>query len=140
LGESSAERLAHLVFVLLGGGSGRDDGAGAVADGDEAFALELTVGDGDGVEVDAEIGGELADGRKGDALAEVAAGDEGFETICQLFVDGLAGLRVDGEEVGVRCMHGANYCMYMAYTFGDVKSGKELEGGEVSMWERDCAG
>ena len=70
--ESAAQSAAEFLVGVFGGGAGRDDGAGPVLYGEQSFALELAVGHGDGVEVDAEVGGELTDGRQGRAGFEIA--------------------------------------------------------------------
>jgi hypothetical protein len=44
-----------------------------------------------------------------------------------LLVDGLARLGVDGQELGIECMHALNYCMYITYTLTGVKRKKEVE-------------
>ena len=65
---------------------------------DDAGALELGVDAGDGVGVDAEVDGELADGGELIADLEAAGGDRGAEAAIELGVDRGAVPRVDGNE------------------------------------------
>lgn len=85
-----------------------DEGAPAPAQVEPAFGGESAVGFGDGVEVDAEVGGELTDGGEGVAGWE-AARDEGVaESVGDLAVGGDGGAEVDGEDRG--------HCILYKYT------------------------
>jgi hypothetical protein len=107
LSESSAEGRKKFGAAARGGGAGGDHGAESVADREQAICLEFAVGGGDGVEVHAEVGGELADGREGSAFDELAAGDEFAEAVGDLLVDGAGVVGVDGEE---------HFCMVYGYS------------------------
>src|SRR5262249_52851245 len=65
---------------------GADEGAGAAAGLDEAGFLELAVGAGDGVDGEAEVGGELADGGQAGADRQPAVGDLAGELGLDLLV------------------------------------------------------
>jgi hypothetical protein len=65
---------------------------------ENAFALEILKGPGDGVGIHAEFGGELADGGKRVVVAERAGGDGMAHLVLDLEVDGNAGGGMDTEE------------------------------------------
>jgi hypothetical protein len=75
-----------------------DEGPDAAPRVDDAGALELGVDASDSVGVDAEIDGELADGRELIAGLEAAGGDRGAEAAVELCVDWGAIPRVDGNQ------------------------------------------
>ena len=88
-------------------------------------ALELGVDARDGVGVDAEVDGELADGRKLVADAEAAGGDRRAETAIELRVDRRAVLGVDGNEGAGR------HVTYCTNSLEQVKpeKGRRLDAG-----------
>ena len=79
-------------------GVARDERADAAPRLDHAGALELGVDARDGVGVDAEVDGELADGRQLVAGLQAAGGDRRAQPAFELRVDRRAVLRVDGNE------------------------------------------
>jgi hypothetical protein len=75
------------------------DVASATGDGaDDAVALEVLEGAGDGVGVDAEFGGEFADGGQEVVVVESAGGDGVADLVFDLEVDGDAGGGMDAEQ------------------------------------------
>ena len=76
--------MVRRVCLLRRGGDERADAAPRL---DDAGALELGVDAGDGVGVDAEVDGELADGRQLIAGLEAAGGDGGAQAAVELRVD-----------------------------------------------------
>ena len=92
-GEEGVDALdedAAFFFAGEGGALGGDAGAGALAGCDEAEGFEFAVGAGDGVWVYEEVFGEGADGGEGLAGFEAFGGDEVFELLDDLQVDGHA--------------------------------------------------
>ena len=87
--------LVRRVRLLRGGGDERADAAAGL---DDAGAFELGVDAGHGIGVDAEIDGELADGRQLVAGAEAAGADGGAQPALELRVDRRAVVRVDRNE------------------------------------------
>ncbi len=75
-----------------------DERADAAARFDDAGALELGVNARDGVGVDAEVDGELANGWQLIANLDAADGDRGTESSVELRVDRGAIPRVDGNQ------------------------------------------
>ena len=79
------------------GGVGGDGGAAAVAEVEETFGGEGTEGFGDGVVMDTELGGELADARERVAGGELAGLDEEAELVDDLAIGGGGAAEIDGE-------------------------------------------
>ncbi len=129
-----AEALAE-VFGLggreRGGGvAGENDGAAAVAEVDPALGGKLAVGVGDGVEVDAELGGEGADAGEGVSCGEVAGGKVEADLINDLAVDGDGGVEGDGDGGSgheEKCMAGVYRCQECT----------EVASGGAGGWERE---
>ena len=63
----------------------------------QAAELELAIGADDGVGIDGEIDGELADGGELIAGGELAGGDGSTDLVNDLAVDGHAGMQVELE-------------------------------------------
>lgn len=80
--------------------AGGDDSAAATSEVEPAFGGEGTVGFGNGVEVDAEVGGELADGGERVAGLEAVFAEGGAESVGDLTVGGSGGGEIDGEDGG----------------------------------------
>ena len=112
LGKGSAQRLAKLVFLHGAGSTGRYDGAGAMANGEETLLLKSAISDGDRVEVDAEIPGHLPNRGKSCSLPEVTPCDQRFHAVNDLLVERAFIIGIDGQEyrnLSVYCMH-TQYC------------------------------
>ena len=62
--------------------------------GDDALLIEQTIGAGDGIEVDPQIGGQLADGGELVAWLEFSGGDLVLDLVDELHVDGDVRLKV----------------------------------------------
>jgi hypothetical protein len=77
--------------------AGENDGAAAVAEIDPTLGGKLAVGVGDGVEVDAELGGEGADAGKRVSGGEVTGGKVEADLINDLAIDGDGGVEGDGD-------------------------------------------
>ena len=71
-----------------GGSIGGDVGALAAACFEEAVSFEVAIDAGDGVGVDEEAGGQLADGGELVARDEEAGGDGAADLVADLAVDG----------------------------------------------------
>jgi hypothetical protein len=101
-GELGGERLeAADFFRAQQAGRLLADVAAAAGNGaDDAVALEILEGAGDGVGVDAQLGGKTADGRKLVVVAERAGGDSVTDLGLDLEVNGNAGSGMDTEEHG----------------------------------------
>jgi hypothetical protein len=87
--------MVRRLRLLRCGGDERPDAAPRL---DDAGPLELGVDAGDGVGVDAEVDGELADGGQLVAGLEAAGGNGGAKRAIELRVDRSAIPRVDGNE------------------------------------------
>ena len=92
--------LAWRMGLARGGADERADAAPGL---DDAGALELGVDPGDGVGVDPQVDGQLADGRQLVARPQPAGGDGGTQPAFELGIDRRGVVRVDGHEV-----HGAD--------------------------------
>src|SRR5215831_21194250 len=77
--------------------------------GDEPFLLQLAIGGGNSVEVDAQIRSELPHRRQGSAFRQLPAGDQFFDSIRHLLVDGTGIAGIDREEHRM-------YCVCILYT------------------------
>ncbi len=87
-----------LLPELLPGLFGRllpDVGAAPALGGDQAGLVQHAVGAPHGVEVDAQLGGQFADGRELIAQAEGARGHEAFDLAGDLEVDRLVGTEIE---------------------------------------------
>lgn len=111
VGEHAGDERTQLTAVMVRRlsllrrrGDERPDAAPRV---DDAGALELGVDARDGVGVDAEIDGELADGRELIADLETTGGDGGAKAAIELRVDRCAIPRVDGNQGDGHYVH---YC------------------------------
>ena len=82
------------IFLQLDVG---DESAGALMGFEQAAEFELAIGAHDGVGIDFEIDGELADGGELIAGGQRAGGDAAADLVDQLAVDGDAAVQVDGE-------------------------------------------
>src|SRR5580704_17581224 len=92
--QPTAVMVGRLCLLRRGG----DERADAAARVDDAGPLELGVDTCDGVGVDAQVDGELADGGKLVADLEAAGGDGGAQAAIELRVNRRAILGVDGNE------------------------------------------
>ncbi len=100
IAEATQEAIAFGRFGSGWGVAGGDDSAAATAEVEPAFGGEGTVGFGDGVEVDAEVGGELADGGERVAGLEAVFAEGGAESVGDLAVGGSGRGEIDGEDGG----------------------------------------
>jgi hypothetical protein len=72
-----------------------------VFDGDQPFVLELAIRGGDGIEINAEIGGHLSNRRKRLTFGELTAGYERAYAVGHLLIDGTTVFGINGY---VHCM------------------------------------
>ncbi len=99
-GELRGQRLeaANLFRAEQAGRLLADVTASAGNGADDAVALKVLEGAGDGVGIDAELGGETADGGKLIVVMERAGGHGMADLGLDLEVDGNAGSGMDAEE------------------------------------------
>ena len=104
VGEHAGDERAQLTAVMVRRLSllrrRNDERPDAAPRVDDTGALELGVDARDGVGVDAEVDGELADGRELIADMEAAGRDRGAKAAVELRVDRGAIPRVDGNQGG----------------------------------------
>ena len=87
-GHEGPQAAIVLARWMRPGGAGRDERSDAAPGLDDAGTLQFGVDAGDGVGVDPEIDGELADGRQLIARPDAAGGNRGAEPAFELRVDG----------------------------------------------------
>src|SRR6185295_1748206 len=110
--------MVRRLCLLRRGGDERADAAPGL---DDAGTLELGIDARDGVGVDAEVDGELADGWELVADLEAAGGDRGAQAAVELGVDRRAVLRVDGNEGAGR---------HVTYCTNSLEQVKPEKGGQ----------
>ena len=105
-----------------------DERAGAVAQLDDAFVLELAVGLGDGVRVDHELLRQRPDAGQLLARPQRAGLDGVLHLLHQLEVDGHAGRGIGPEQHGSNCTTELIQC-YCRRSSRDLSSGKKRSRG-----------
>ena len=106
--DKQAQESVALVFGVFNFAVG-DEGAGALLGIEEAADFHLAVGAEDGVGVDGQVDGNLADGGELVAGGEGAGGDCSLDLVDELPVDGdsAMGVEAEGERLWPRFLSGS---------------------------------
>ena len=103
VGQGGGQRLLDALLLLGGaaagpGGGGMNDGSAPARRRQQSVVGQFAVGPRDGVQVDAQVVGQLPDGRQFVAFAKLAAGDQVPQLGDQLIVQGDRTVERDGDH------------------------------------------